>query len=222
MTRMILILMLLVLNIQAKDVYATFSVEAEKSANLAFSSSGIVDEVAVDVTTLVKKGDLLAKLQNGDLKAQLDIAQTALKYAKADYNRQVKVKNIVDKTANKVRNSFQKKFKGMEILGPAWCYRERLRGKYRMQIVFKSLKETDPNGRKLHQYLINNILNNYGLSQNTDQVNNVSHKSDNIEKQGSLEEYIINKDCIIGNKKDGLFLRANHLASSTVTVLVKE
>jgi len=68
-------------------------------------------------------------------------------------------KNNVDKAANKIRNSFQKKFKGMEILGPAWCYRERLRGKYRMQIVFKSLKETDPNGRKLHQYLINNILN---------------------------------------------------------------
>ena len=68
-------------------------------------------------------------------------------------------KNIVDKTANTVRNSFQKKFKGMEILGPAWCYRERLRGKYRMQIVFKSSKETDPNGRKLHQYLKNNLLN---------------------------------------------------------------
>lgn len=68
-------------------------------------------------------------------------------------------KSIVDKTANVIRNSFQKKFKGLEILGPAWCYRERLRGKYRMQIVFKSSKETDPNGRKLHQYLKNNLLN---------------------------------------------------------------
>ena len=96
MTRMILILMLLVLNIQAKDVYATFSVEAEKSANLAFSSSGIVDEVAVDVTTLVKKGDLLAKLQNSDLKAQLDIASTSLEYAKKEYDRQLKVKHLVD------------------------------------------------------------------------------------------------------------------------------
>ena len=28
-----------------------------------------------------------------------------------------------------------------------------------MQIVFKSSKETDPNGRKLHQYLKNNLLN---------------------------------------------------------------
>ena len=68
-------------------------------------------------------------------------------------------KSNVDKTANTIRNSFQKKFKGLEILGPAWCYRERLRGKYRMQIVFKSSKEQDPNGRKLHQYLRNNLLN---------------------------------------------------------------
>ncbi len=68
-------------------------------------------------------------------------------------------KSIVDKTANSIRNSFQKKFKGMEILGPAWCYRERLRGKYRMQIVFRSSKELDPNGSKLHQYLLNNLLN---------------------------------------------------------------
>jgi len=68
-------------------------------------------------------------------------------------------KSIVDKTANAIRNSFQKKFKGLEILGPAWCYRERLRGKYRMQIVFKSSKKLDPNGRKLHQYLRNNLLN---------------------------------------------------------------
>jgi len=69
-------------------------------------------------------------------------------------------KNLVDKTANKMINIFQKKFKGLEILGPAWCYRERLRGKYRMQIVFKSLKEIDQNGKKLHLYLKNNLLKN--------------------------------------------------------------
>jgi len=67
-------------------------------------------------------------------------------------------KGIIDKTANSMRNNFQKKIKGLEILGPVWCYRERLRGKYRMQIVFKSSKELDPNGSKLHQYLKNNLL----------------------------------------------------------------
>lgn len=67
-------------------------------------------------------------------------------------------KSNVDKTANTIRKGFQKKFRGLDILGPAWCYRERLRGKYRMQIVFKSSKELDPNGSKLHQYLRNNLL----------------------------------------------------------------
>ena len=68
-------------------------------------------------------------------------------------------KNSVDKTANELRNNFQKTYKGLEILGPSWCYRERLRNKYRMHIVFKSSKESDPNGRKLHQYLEINLLN---------------------------------------------------------------
>lgn len=89
--------MLSILCVNAEEIYATFNVEADKSANLAFSSSGIVGEVVVDVASIVKKGDVLAKLQNDDLKAQLNITQTALKYAELDYNRQLKVKNIIDK-----------------------------------------------------------------------------------------------------------------------------
>lgn len=42
--------------------------------------------------------------------------------------------------------------KGMILLGPAFCYRERLRNQFRMQIVIKSKKEMDPNGTKLHQH----------------------------------------------------------------------
>ena len=38
----------------------------------------------------------------------------------------------------------------MILLGPAFCYRERLRNQFRMQIVIKSKKEMDPNGTKLH------------------------------------------------------------------------
>ncbi len=43
--------------------------------------------------------------------------------------------------------------KGIEILGPANCYRERLRGKYRMHIILKSDKKYDTNGKKLHSFL---------------------------------------------------------------------
>ncbi len=96
LTRIILSLMLLAVTIQAQEVYATFTVEAKKSANLAFTSSGTVNNVAVEVSSLVKKGDVLAELQNDDLKAALNIATTALKYAKKDYDRQIKVKKLVD------------------------------------------------------------------------------------------------------------------------------
>jgi len=68
-------------------------------------------------------------------------------------------KDIVEKISNKFRNSFQSHIKNIEILGPAGCYRKKLRSKYRMQIVLKSSKENDPNGTKLHQFINNNITN---------------------------------------------------------------
>lgn len=89
-------LLLCMAGLQAQDVYATFTVEAKKSANLAFTSSGTVDKVLVDVSSEVKKGDLLAELQNYDLKAVLNIAQTALRFAKKEYERQLKVKKLLD------------------------------------------------------------------------------------------------------------------------------
>lgn len=98
MRKLILSLMLLSSIIQAEEVYATFSVQADKSANLAFSSSGIVNHVSVDVATVVKKDDILAQLQNADLKAALKIASTSLEYAQKEYERQLKVKHLVDES----------------------------------------------------------------------------------------------------------------------------
>jgi len=98
MKKVILSFMLLILNIQAEEVYATFSVQADQSANLAFTSSGIVNHISVDVATIVKKGDTLVQLQNADLKAALNIASTSLKYAKREYDRQLKVKQLVDES----------------------------------------------------------------------------------------------------------------------------
>jgi len=95
---LILSLMLLSVSMQAEEVYATFSVQADKSANLAFTSSGIVNQVSVDVATEVKKGDILAQLQNNDLKAALNIASTSLKYEKKEYDRQLKVKHLLDES----------------------------------------------------------------------------------------------------------------------------
>ena len=43
--------------------------------------------------------------------------------------------------------------RGIEILGPAFCYRERLRGKYRMHIMLRSNKKQDHRGEKVHRFL---------------------------------------------------------------------
>jgi RND family efflux transporter MFP subunit len=82
--------------VMAEDVYATFTVAPEKKADLAFSTSGIVAHVNVDIGSRVKKGDIIASLQNDDLKALLDVAKTNYKYAKRAYDRQLKVKHLVD------------------------------------------------------------------------------------------------------------------------------
>jgi len=94
--KIILSVWFLTISIQAQEVYATFNVEAKRSANLAFTSSGIVKHVLVEVSSEVKEGEVLAKLQNDDLKAALYIATTALKYAEKAYERQKKVKKLVD------------------------------------------------------------------------------------------------------------------------------
>jgi len=94
--KIILSVMLLTMMIQAKEIYATFNVEADQSANLAFTSSGTVNSVSVDVADVVKKGEVLAQLEHSDLKAALNIATVALRFAKKEYDRQLKVKKLVD------------------------------------------------------------------------------------------------------------------------------
>jgi len=82
--------------LHADNVYATFSIEPLHDAKLAFISSGIVKKVNTDIGEKVKKGDVLAELENLDIKAMLALSRTTLKYAKKDYKRQLKVKELID------------------------------------------------------------------------------------------------------------------------------
>ncbi len=66
----------------------------------------------------------------------------------------------LEKTAADLRSYLKKPYKGLEILGPAFCYREKLRNRYRMQIVLKSLKTVDPGGRLLHNFIRNKVTEN--------------------------------------------------------------
>ncbi len=96
MAKVFLVSLLFFTNLFAKDIYATFDVQAKQSADLAFSAGGIIDNIKVDIGSKVKKGDVLASLKNDDLKALLKTYETSLKYAKIDLDRQTKVKNIID------------------------------------------------------------------------------------------------------------------------------
>lgn len=87
----------------AEEIYATFYVEATKSSNLAFDTSGVVKNVFVEPSSIVKRGQKLAELHNDELKASLDVAkasfesaQVNLKFATKDYDRQVQIKHLID------------------------------------------------------------------------------------------------------------------------------
>jgi primosomal protein N' (replication factor Y) len=69
----------------------------------------------------------------------------------------------VEKTAESNKRTMKGGFKGLEILGPAWCYRDKLRGQYRMQMVLKSDKKADPNGARLHRFLHENYTTGEGV-----------------------------------------------------------
>ncbi len=91
-----IVLLLAVLHLNAEEIYATFDVKAEKSASLAFSSSGIVGEMKVDIGSVVKKDELLAELLNDDIEAMVEVSKVALKYAQSDYERQKKVQQHIN------------------------------------------------------------------------------------------------------------------------------
>jgi primosomal protein N' (replication factor Y) len=64
----------------------------------------------------------------------------------------------VEKISFRIVQNLKGKFKGLEVLGPAPCYFEKLRGNYRSQIVFKISKTLDANGGKLHTFLEKNFF----------------------------------------------------------------
>lgn len=81
---------------QAGEVFATFETTAQKSAKLAFSSSGIVKKIYADVGSKVNKGDVLATLHNEDLVALVSTARAQAKFATEEYNRYAQVKDYIN------------------------------------------------------------------------------------------------------------------------------
>jgi RND family efflux transporter MFP subunit len=77
------------------EVYATFVSKPSKGAKVAFSSSGIVGNIKVDVGDRVKKGQVLATLNSEDLSALESTARAQAKFATAEYNRYLQVKQYI-------------------------------------------------------------------------------------------------------------------------------
>ncbi|MFL2983159.1 MAG: primosomal protein N' [Candidatus Neomarinimicrobiota bacterium] len=80
-----------------------------------------------------------------------------LDYAPYSWMAKIEIKGINQKKtsalANKLTNSIRGLYKGLNVLGPSPCYIEKIRGEYRFQIVFKSLKSIDPSAKKLHTFI---------------------------------------------------------------------
>ena len=69
-------------------------------------------------------------------------------------------KFYIDSFANKVKNGLIGKYKGLDILGPAPCHFEKINNKYRVQLIFKSIKKFDPNSSKLQFFIGRNFIKN--------------------------------------------------------------
>jgi HlyD family secretion protein len=83
-------------------VRASGSIEAIKTVNVGTQVSGILEHVYVDFNDNVKEGQLLAKLDETSLKAQLDQSQSAVNMAQAQLNFQ-------EATYNRLKVLFEKK-----------------------------------------------------------------------------------------------------------------
>ena len=59
----------------------------------------------------------------------------------------------------KFKHNLKGVYTGLDILGPAPCFLEKLKNNYRFQLVFKSKKHFDPNGISLHNFIDKNFKN---------------------------------------------------------------
>jgi membrane fusion protein, multidrug efflux system len=94
--KQLFLVLIFISNLVASEIYATFDVVALQSSDLAFSGSGIVKEVLADSASVVKKGDILAVLDNNELKALVNNAKANYTFAKNELQRQEKVRHLLD------------------------------------------------------------------------------------------------------------------------------
>ena len=119
----------------------------------------------VVIQTYVPDNPVIKNAAKLDMKKYYNIAlseRNELKYPPFSWLAKIEItgenQTAVNSLSERIANALQGKYKGLDILGPAPCYLEKLRNQYRFQIVFKSLKSNDPNGQKLHRFIESNFM----------------------------------------------------------------
>ena len=59
-----------------------------------------------------------------------------------------------------IKNNFSNHYRGLEVLGPAACFKEKVKNNFRFQIILKSLKKYDSSGERLHSFINDNFIQN--------------------------------------------------------------
>jgi membrane fusion protein, multidrug efflux system len=143
MKKIIALFALAICYVNAGEVFATFETTAGKTAKLAFSSSGIVKNIYVDVGSKVKKGDILAQLHNEDYVALVATARAQAKFATEEYNRYAQVKNYIN--ASQLDSYALKKENALTQLryNESVLYKTVLKAPFSGVITSKTIEEGD-------------------------------------------------------------------------------
>ena len=159
----------------------------EKTFQLIYQAAGRAGrgdkKGEVVIQSYNSENQIIQHASNLDLKTYYEqclIEREELNYPPFSWLVRIEIKGKdrekVLKTINRLRAKLFNPPKGIEILGPAPCYRERLKDYYRMQIVIKSNKASDKSGlvlKKLYKKATNDLNFSNSLKLNID-VNPVS------------------------------------------------
>ncbi len=189
MKKIILTLFTLVSLSHAQNIYATFDVAAQKSANLAFTASGIVQKVNVDIGSVVRKNQTLAMLDNDDIKAMLKKTQIVLKFASRELDRQKKIKKLID------ASKYDKVLSNYENAKASVAYQQALYNKTILQAPFAGViydKEIEI-GDAVSGLMLKTVFKIQSLHERK-LILEFDQKYHNIVKVGQIFEYKVDGD----------------------------
>ena len=66
--------------------------------------------------------------------------------------------------STKIKNNLSNHYTGLEVLGPAACFKEKIKNNFRFQIILKSIKKYDAGGERLHSFINDNFIQNKNLN----------------------------------------------------------